>query len=100
MAVGNEDHGCVTVTMAAALAHGYCALMPALTITSCHFLRSAAMRAANASGDVGSGSTPIFASASTTSPWRKTRFISMLRRCKIGAGVAAGAMIPCQNKVS
>ena len=25
VAAGNEDHGCVTVTMAAALAHGYCA---------------------------------------------------------------------------
>src|SRR5580700_5817687 len=72
-------------------AQAYCGAMPALTMTSCHFFRSAAMRSASCCGVLGCASTPSLASASTAALSCRIAFTSALSRVTIGAGVPAGA---------
>src|SRR5580692_12074627 len=69
----------------------YCGWIPALTITSCHFLRSAEMRSASCCAVPGWASTPSLASASMAALSCRIAFTSVLSRVTIGAGVPAGA---------
>src|SRR5580692_6026101 len=59
-------------------AQAYCGAMPALTMTSCHFFRSAAMRSASCCGVLGCASTPSLASASTAAASCRIAFTSLL----------------------
>ena len=74
--------------------------MPALVMTSRHFFTSSRMRAANASGEPGSGSTPCLAKAARTSGSPRTAVVSRLSRATIAGGVAAGATIAYHNEHS
>src|SRR5579859_2229462 len=68
---------------------------PEARTTACHFGRSDAMNAANASGVIGAGSPPTLRSDAATSGDSKMRFTSAAILSTIGRGVPAGANRPC-----
>src|SRR5262249_20155641 len=78
--------------------HGlsYSGRMPALWITSAHFLTSSTISLAKLWGSVGAGSAPCCASFFSTSGSARMAHSSWFSFCTIGCGVAAGARIPFQ----
>src|SRR6185437_16956278 len=88
------------VHTASSVGQFYWTLMPALMMTSCHFLMSAAMRSASCCGVLGSASTPTFAKAAVVFVSRSSALVSVLSRARIGAGVPAGALSACQSTAS